>query len=345
MSFENVTGPAVWSGASLWERATTHYRLSDAENQALRRRLAASSSLPLNSLEKADFAHDDLTPIYAMARDELEHGSGVFRLRGLSLDHLTEDEIARIFWGIARQIGTPVSQSAKGELIFRVQDQGYRMGQAAARGPNTRKGLSFHTDRCDVIAFCCVRQAIHGGENLLASAATLHNEILAARPDLLEVLYQPFTWQRHNVDTGNHKPWCQLPVFAPHKGKFMANIMRVLIERGHQRPDVPELTGPQREALDYLETTARRPEIHTEFRQEPGDLLFVNNLIVFHSRREFEDAQNPARKRLLLRLWLATPTSRELDPVYAGLYGTHRAGTTRGGMHPPGGRPAPEPCR
>jgi len=335
MAKEKFTGPAVWSGSSLWQRPNTQHRLEPGENTALRTLMAKTGHLDLHAIEKAHFESAALEPIFAKARDELEHGSGVFRLRGLDFTALGEEEIARIFWGFARQIGTPVSQSAKGELIFQVQDQGYKMGQSAARGPNTKRGLSFHTDRCDVIAFCCVRQAAQGGQNLLASAATLHNEILESRPDLLDVLYQPFIWQRHNVDTGNQRPWCELPVFAPHKGRFMANIMRVLIERGHQRPDVPSLTETQQEALDYLESTARRPDIHTEFLQEPGDLLFVNNLVVFHSRREFEDTRAVTKKRLLLRLWLATPTSRELDPVYAALYGDHEAGTIRGGMHPP----------
>ena len=33
-------------------------------------------------------------------------------------------------------------------------------------GPNTRKRLSFHTDRCDVIGFLCLRQARSGARTM-----------------------------------------------------------------------------------------------------------------------------------------------------------------------------------
>lgn len=337
MTITRFDGPFVWRSDELWQRPATQHRLNAAENRALRQALIAAKAtgLPRAATERNHFPCPILGDTFQAATQELEHGAGVFRLRGLDLDGLDMADMELLFWGIARHFGTPVSQSAKGETLFHVEDRGFGMDHAKARGPNTANALSFHTDRCDVIAFCCVRQAQSGGENLLASSATLHNEILASRPDLLACLYQPFTWQRHNVDTGNDLPYCKLPIFAPWQGRFMANIMRVLIQRGHQLPDMAPLTPLQQEALDFLEQTARRPEIHTQFRQERGDLLFVNNLVVFHSRHGFEDPPDAHARRLLLRMWLATPTSRELDPVYAALYGTHQGSVVRGGIHPP----------
>jgi hypothetical protein len=39
----------------------------------------------------------------------------------------------------------------------------------------------------------------------------------------------------------------------------------------------------------------------------PGDIQFLNNRVVLHSRTDFVDHEEPDRKRLLLRLWLRTP--------------------------------------
>jgi hypothetical protein len=40
---------------------------------------------------------------------------------------------------------------------------------------------------------------------------------------------------------------------------------------------------------------------------ERGDMQFVNNYVVLHSRTAYEDHPEEARKRHLLRLWLRTP--------------------------------------
>jgi hypothetical protein len=42
-----------------------------------------------------------------------------------------------------------------------------------------------------------------------------------------------------------------------------------------------------------------------EFR--PGDIQLLKNSVILHKRTEYEDFDEPARKRHLLRLWLAAP--------------------------------------
>ena len=41
-----------------------------------------------------------------------------------------------------------------------------------------------------------------------------------------------------------------------------------------------------------------------EFRQQPGDVLFINNLAVMHRREKYHDAQDDAQKRMLYRVWI-----------------------------------------
>jgi TfdA family taurine catabolism dioxygenase TauD len=43
-----------------------------------------------------------------------------------------------------------------------------------------------------------------------------------------------------------------------------------------------------------------------------GDIQFLNNFVMLHTRREYEDWPEPARKRHLLRLWLSDPASRPI---------------------------------
>jgi hypothetical protein len=68
---------------------------------------------------------------------------------------------------------------------------------------------------------------------------------------------------------------------------------------------------------------------------QPGDLQLLNNHVVYHGRTAYEDTDGPDRDRLLLRLWLAPPNSRELPPGFEALWGTTAPGAPRGGIAQP----------
>ena len=291
-------------------------------------------------LRRDDWLHEvdtdrveELAPLLASIRSTLENGCGAAMLRGFRRGDRDPREV---FLAIGEQVGTPVSQSASGELVFSVRDAGHKDDDPRARGPNTRKKLSYHSDRCDVIGFMCLNQAKSGGENYLVSSAAIYNEILARRPDLLEVLMEPFYYLRHTVDTGNDKPYCRQPVFSFADGKFACCLLRVLIERAHAHPDLPDLTDIQLEALDYVAELADSPEMHVSFMQQPGDILFLNNWVTLHRRSEFEDYEEEEKKRHILRIWLSVPNSRPLDPLFLDNYGAVGAGEIRGGMRAAG---------
>ncbi len=144
---------------------------------------------------------------------------------------------------------------------------------------------------------------------------------------------QPFNYARHNVDAGNQLSYCRQPIFSFYDGDFAA-YLRVLIDRAYAMPDLPDMTAAQLEALDLLEEVASDPQLHVTFRQQPGDILLLNNWITFHRRDEFEDAPQPELRRHLLRIWLAVPNSRPLDPLFEANYGATAAGAIRGGMKP-----------
>jgi redox-sensitive bicupin YhaK (pirin superfamily) len=65
---------------------------------------------------------------------------------------------------------------------------------------------------------------------------------------------------------------------------------------------------------------------------EPGDLQLMNNHTALHSRTQFEDWEEPERKRVLYRLWLAPPDSRRLPPGWEDPFKTVEPGAVRGGI-------------
>jgi len=319
-----------WIGDELAQRDDFVVRISDSEAAEITGALRKAGNAELESIGRESFPLPKLANRFAGVQHALEHGSGVVLIRGVPVAGLPEDEARRMFWGLTRHLGTPTSQSAGGERIFSVRDAGFADNDPRSRGPMTRKGLTFHSDRCDVIAFLCLQQAKEGGENEVVSSVALRDALAEERPDLLRVLQQPFLYQRHNVDLGNENPFYEQPVFSEYQGRFASFLMQVLIERAYAADGTPDMTGLQREALDYLQQ--RAAELAYRFRQQPGDLVLMNNLVTLHRRGEFVDHEEPEKKRHLLRIWLSVPNSRPLDPAFAPTFGETAAGAIRGGM-------------
>ena len=65
---------------------------------------------------------------------------------------------------------------------------------------------------------------------------------------------------------------------------------------------------------------------------EPGDMQFMNNHVMYHSRTEFEDDDDADKKRHLIRLWLSVPNSRPLNESMNAIYRDRRPGVVRGGF-------------
>ena len=283
---------------------------------------------------RCDWSRDFSAVNPAAIRDQLENGSGVVLLRGFPLAACDKDSAREAFVSWCSDIGTAVSQNEKGSRVFDVSDSGFGKEDPRTRGPNTNKKLSFHTDRCDVIAFLCWKQAREGGENELVSSMALSNQIREERPDLLEVLREPFLYKRHSVDLGNDLATCEQPIFSFCEDRFACSFLRVLINRGHDDPELPNLSDLQIEAMDFLEEVAGREENIFRFRQEPGDVLLLNNWVTLHRRTAFEDFEEADQKRCLFRVWLSMSNSRPLDPAFEANYGSVSAGAIRGGMRP-----------
>ena len=330
--FPDPPRQASWKGSELFQREDWELRLEAEDVQELSSTARASASLAFEDLNKSNFRLPRLEKRLAVVQHALEHGSGATRIIGFPADELDPSLLARVFRGLAAHIGTPVSQSAKGERLLHVRDEAFGEGDPRVRGPHTSKRLSFHTDRCDVIAFFCVRAARAGGENDLISSATLYRELRQHAPDALRVLHEPFPYLRHTVDSGNERLFTLQPIFSWHAGHFAASFLRVLIDRADRAPHAPSLSAEQRSALDTLERVAEDPGLYARFRLAAGDMLFVNNWVTFHRRTAFEDYAEPARRRHLMRLWLSVPNSRPLDPRFAASFGETAAGSIRGGM-------------
>jgi len=159
----------------------------------------------------------------------------------------------------------------------------------------------FHADVfTDLLALYYLQVAKKGGETLLASSWTIYNELAATRPDIIKTLASDdWVHDLRGMTPAYHK---QALLFEE-DNKVILNFARRIHTGSAGKPrskDIPPLTEEQAEALDAVHFCALKHSI--ELLMQRGDMYFVNNLAVLHSRYAFHDDENNTRHAL--RLWL-----------------------------------------
>jgi hypothetical protein len=345
---QTITGACAWLGSDMarstrWQRDLTPdavAAIDAALHEVKRRRLA------WHEVTRESFPLPGLRDLFADIQGELENGSGMMKLRGLPVGRYSDAELRQIYYGIAAHVGTPVFQNRRGELMRDIRDEGGDLGKrygqiekpADGNGPflssyartlsNGR--LRMHTDRTDVVGLLCVRQAKAGGVSKICSSVAVHNALLERRPDLLELLFQPYYRSRLGAESDKAETVYALPIFGLRDGRFTSHYSLTYIEAAQLAPNVPKLSAAQREAIDVLMALAE--ELAFEMTLAPGDLQLLNSHITYHGRTPFEDDKASGQDRLLLRVWLAMPNSRALPAGQEVLWGTIDAGALRGGI-------------
>ena len=284
----------------------------------------------------AHFPLPRLEPVLARVLDELLNGRGFVVLRGLRLEEADPLAIAITFFGIGTHLGNARAQNAAGHVLGHVADLGLSSRDPHVRIYQTRERQTFHTDSCDVVGLLCVNKARRGGLSALVSSTTIFNEMRRRRPDLLAHLFEPVATDRRGEVPPGMDPWFEIPVFSWHEGHLTAIYHRPYIDSAQRFEGAPRLTDGQIAALDLFDQLTDDPALHLHMDLEPGDIQLVHNHTILHDRTGFDDWDEPARRRHLLRLWLACPAARPLPPVFAQRYGRLDPGDRGGNVMAPG---------
>lgn len=346
---------AAWEGKTLEEDQSWVIELTDSHVQELgealdsfkawaRQHKLTAQWLHGNMLPTAEnFPLPTLGPLLRQAQRELEEGYGLILLRGFPIDGWIPKDLQLLHAGTVSHIGTARPQTVFGEMVQDLRD----IGQAALierRGSKHNRALALHNDPCDVVSFLCIQPAISGGIGQFASSVSIHNALLAASPQHVETLYQPFDFSYQEylfVRTGANQEFLPqrdfypMPIFTAAEGKFACKYSRFYIDQAQQMPGVPALSERQQAALDALEAEMANPRWQFAIPYERGDLVLINNYTCFHGRTPFVDsAENERLRRHMLRLWLAMPNSRPLASSWLEqvFYQRVAAGSIRGGV-------------
>jgi hypothetical protein len=131
---------------------------------------------------------------------------------------------------------------------------------------------------------------------------TAYNEMLARHRELLPRLYRPFWFDRQREFSPGEPDTFFAPVFED-GAEIRTRISVHQINSGYAMRGEP-LDNEGRAALDAMLDIFEDPAISADFDFAPGEIQFVDNRTLGHSRTEYEDWPEPEKKRHLIRLWL-----------------------------------------
>lgn len=312
--------PAAWTCDTLKNDPRWIVRLSAADIQEVDRALAHAkrhqASVP--AMGQADFPLEHLALRLRAICQELAHGLGIVLVRGLPMERYSKADAGLIYWGLGRHMGRSIAQNAYGDVLGHVFDLGKDpRTDTSARGYQSSLKLPFHTDAADVVGLMCLRTARAGGASSVVSSLSIYNAMAERHPALLQRLTEDFYFDARNEHAEGEAPYYCTPIYQRLGERVFCRYVRRYIESAQRFDAVPRLDAQQIEALDQFEALQTDPQLRYDMELEPGDLQFLSNYVMLHSRTAYDDHEEVDRKRHLLRLWLNIPEQGAIPPSFA----------------------------
>ena len=154
-------------------------------------------------------------------------------------------------------------------------------------------------------AYVCmqmVRTARSGGESLIVDGRPLLEDLVTGEPELLRQLIRPCVLFCRDEETAGLGP-----ILRRIPGRSQWSIRWRFDHATYMLESAEDLL--RRFQHGYIEN----PKYRRRFRLKPGQVLVTDNLRVLHGREAYQD--DPARPRLLHRLWIADQTVRLVSPA------------------------------
>jgi hypothetical protein len=305
-----IEGPSVWARRDV---RPEEYRieLSAACLDEIRWAVDEIRAFPLPTILRGpdDFAMPACHREMARVRDILDRGRRFSIVDRLPVAEMDSDEATAIYWLLSRMISRPVAQKLDGTMIYDVLDTGRQaLPGSGIRPDKTNAEIRFHNDNAynhtppDYVGLLCLRQAQKGGHSRVLSFHSVHNRLLAAHGDRVQRLYRPFWFDRQREYRPGEDPIFAAPVFED-TGELRARFSVHQITGGYALRGEP-LDGEGAAAIAAVLDIFDHDDLSVDFDLEPGQMQFVHNRALGHSRTAFDDHPDPDRKRHLVRLWM-----------------------------------------
>jgi len=277
----------------------------------------ASRGLSWTAVNRHNFLVPQTRKLLRELSQQLDSGIGFGVLANFPVDDYSVEENRIIYCGLVSHLGTIVPQTAAGDLLIDVTDIG-KPYDHRSRGYSSNQLLPFHTDGADIAGLYCLGTSASGGASVLVSAPRVYEVLRQQHSDHLDILQRGFFHHRRGEQANGESPLSRMriPVFQFYDGLLHTMYNRNPIE--WVRHEGVELSDKEIDALDALDSILAQPALQLSMDMRKGDMQFINNFVIFHSRTSYEDS--PQQRRHLLRVWLNIANGRRRGPTLLDLY-------------------------
>ncbi|KAK5126847.1 hypothetical protein LTR08_004582 [Meristemomyces frigidus] len=315
---KEITGPTVWKPEDYTnnpERWTHHFSEEEVKEMSDAADAFMASDTPLTGITKDQFPLPNMSKFLEVLRTEILNGKGFLLFKGFPVQAWGNHKSAVAYLGIGTYLGYFISQNRFGHVLGHVKDTGADPTQIdKVRIYRTAARQFFHADNSDIVGLLCVARSLEGGESDIASCHHVFNTLQREQPDVIETLTQPIWYfDRKGEVSAGQEPYTRQPVLYMETGdngrvytKFDPYYVHSLT-RFSDAGVIPALSEAQQKAARVLEETCQRLALHMIL--EIGDIQFLSNAHILHSRTAYKDYPPPAPARHLMRLWLSSPES------------------------------------
>ena len=227
---------------------------------------------------------------------------------------LTDEELRLLYCFLAKSIG---NLNQRYGAFFDVKDYGLDHTKSAIPISKTRACSGFHTDSSakhyspEVVGLMCLQPASEGGDSLLANAANLYAWLDKHHRDCLQALSRPT--KRDVITPGTAQTADEIcrnefPIIAFPNEQLHFRYMRYWITTAYQKLQI-SLPAGLHAAMDYIDQYLANREYIFVRTLSRGEMLFLNNRYLCHSRTAFTDGPDPLPKRTFVRTWIDSVSS------------------------------------
>ena len=306
-----IAGRQAWTRANLRE---SDYRvvLSDAAQREL---LDAAATLRRQPVPLLALRPDSLDlPACRAAIEEvraiLTGGVRFALLDRLPIEALAPEEAKALYWILSSMLARPVAQKLDGTIVYDVHDTGQQaLPGSGIRPDKTNIDLQFHNDNAynflmpEFVGLLCMRPAKEGGLSRVMSFATAHNALRERHREVLPRLYEPFWFDRQREFHPGEESTFSAPLFIRDGERLHARLSLHQIRGGYALRG-GAMDNETTAAIEAIKDVFADSSLQFQFRLEAGQIQYVANREIGHSRTEFHDHDDAGRRRLLIRLWL-----------------------------------------
>jgi alpha-ketoglutarate-dependent taurine dioxygenase len=305
-----IAGPSAWLRDDL-RREDYTIELSVPCLDEIRRVVDEIRAFPLPTILRTpdDFAMPSCSKEMARARQILDRGCRFVIIDRLAVDEMSAEEATAVYWLLSSLVSRPVAQKLDGTMVYDVLDTGQQaLPGSGVRPDKTNIEIRFHNDNAynetppDYVGLLCLRPAERGGHSRVISFHSVHNRLLAQYPERLQRLYRPFWFDRQREYRPGESAIFAAPVFE-NGGELKARFSAHQIRGGYALKGEP-IDEEGETAIAALLEICEDEDLSVDFDLEPGQMQFVHNRALGHSRTAFVDYPEPDRRRHLVRLWL-----------------------------------------